>query len=238
MSLSAYNQYVVVSHSDDHKCIHGLLKDIFDADAKAEFTFLNIYKELPISSSSHILEIKRSTVEFTTTSSQFFIINEAGEVVIQSRFLNTSVIGKVMESDNRRQQVTLGDFSYAEMHADKRSSVRVRLRLPMNLQMQVDGNMLSGVIHDVSLGGVCVRTFAGDLLERAGKIELKIKLLHSGTNEVMETLIPSRLVRIDKGDMQARCAMVFEHTAHSERVLSTFIYQRQLEIIKELKSKL
>jgi c-di-GMP-binding flagellar brake protein YcgR len=113
----------------------------------------------------------------------------------------------------------------------------VRLKLPMQLQMVVDGNQLSGVINDVSLGGVCVRTFSGSLLEKAKSIEIKIKLLHSATHEVMEALIPSRLVRIDKREMEARCAMVFEHTPRSEQVLSTFIYQRQLEIIKELKSK-
>ncbi len=238
MSLSAYNHLVKVSPTDDQLSILGLLSDIFASDPKAEFNLLNIYKELPIASKGHIFEMKPGTVEFITSSTQFVIINEAQEVVIQSKLMGDNIIGKVQESDNRRLQVTLGDFSYAELHADKRSSVRVRLRLPMQLQMQADGNSLSGVIHDISLGGVSVRTFAGELLQRAKSIELKIKLLHSGTNEVMEALIPSRLARIDSHDLQARCAMIFNHTPQSERVLSTFIYQRQLEIIKELKSKI
>lgn len=237
MFLSAYSNFVMVSHADDHDAIHGLLKDIFAADPGAEFGFVNIYKELPISSKSQITEIKKTTIEFATNSMQFLIINEAREVVIQSNLMNTSIIGKVLELDNRRLQVTLGEFSYAELHANKRNCVRVRLKLPMQLQMAVDGNNLSGVIHDVSLSGVCVRTFAADLLECATDIQLKIRLLHSGTNEIMETQIPSRVVRIDKKDIQARCALVFDHTPESERVLSTFIYQRQLEIIKELKSK-
>jgi hypothetical protein len=227
----------MVSRADDHQSILGLLRDIHAADPGAEFGFVNIYKELPISSSSQIVEIKKSTVEFVTSSMQYFIIRDAQEVVIQSNLLNTSIIGKVLELDDRRLQVTLGQFSFAELHANKRSCVRVRLKLPMQLQMAVDGNNLSGVIHDVSLGGVCVRTFAADLLETATNIQLKIKLLQSGTNEVIETRIPSRVVRIDKREVQARCAMVFDHTPESERVLSTFIYQRQLEIIKELKSK-
>lgn len=237
MPLSAYNKFVMVSSDDDQQAIHGLLKDIHSNDATAEFTFLNIYKELPIVSSSRIFELKKKTVEFTTSSTQFFILNEAKEVIIQSNLMNTSIIGKVLEMDNRRFQVTLGEFSYAELHADKRNCVRVRLKLPLQPQIMVDGNVLSGVINDISLGGVCVRTFAGELMERARKIELKIKLLHCGSQEVMETLIPSRLARIDKKDIQARCAMIFEHTPQSERVLSTFIYQRQLEIIKEIKSK-
>ena len=238
MSLSAYNGFVLVSQADDQESILGLLKDIFNADQKIEFSLLNIYKELPIVSSSRIFEVKKNTVEFVTNSTQFCIISEAQEVVIQSNLLNTNILGKVVEMDNRHLHVTLGEFSYAELHADKRSSVRVRLKMPMQLQMAVDGNHLSGVIHDVSLGGVLVRTFSGTLLEQAASIEVKIKLLHNGTNEVMEASVPSRLVRIDKKQLQARCALVFDHTPQSERVLSTFIYQRQLEIIKELKSKL
>ena len=238
MSLCAYNNLVIVSQSDDQETIFGLLKNIFDKDPSSSFTFLNIYKELPITSGSKIFEIKKSSVEFFTTATQFAIMSESMEVIIQSKLMNTNIVAKVMELDSRRLQVTLGDFSYAELHMDKRKSVRVRLKLPMQLQMLVDGNTLSGVINDVSLGGVCVRTFAGHLLERANEIELKIKLLHSGTNQVMEALVPSKVVRVDKKDLQARCAMVFEHTPQSEQVLSTFIYQRQLEIIKELKSKI
>ena len=238
MSLSAYNNLVMVSEADDREAMFGQLKGIFASAPSTEFRLLNIYKELPITSNGRLVEVKTKTAEFLTSQTQFSIINEAREVVIQSSFLDTNIIGKAIELDCRRLQVTLGEFSYAELHTNKRSSVRVRLKLPMNLQMAVDGNNLSGVIDDISLGGVCVRTFHGDMIGRAEKIELKIKLLHSGTNEVMEALVPSRLVRVDKRGMQARCAMMFAHTTESERVLSTFIYQRQLEIIKELKSKL
>lgn len=238
MGLSAYNDLIVVSRADDQESILGLLQTIYTNDPKAEFSLLNIYKELPITSSSPICEIKKSTVEFVTNATQFSIINEAREVLIQSHFMNTSIIGRVKELDYRRLQVTLGEFSYAEVHADKRISVRVRLKLPMQVQLVVDGNQLAGVIHDVSLGGVLVRTFAGNMLEQAKSIQLRIKLLHAGTNETMEALIPSRLVRIDKTGVQAQCAMMFSHTPQSERVLSTFIYQRQLEIIKELKAKI
>jgi c-di-GMP-binding flagellar brake protein YcgR len=238
MYLNAYNNFVMVSPADDQESILELFKDIYSKDPAAGFTLLNLYKELPISSSSKIFEIKGSTVEFLSNATQVCIMGETQEVVIQSKLMNTNIVAKVMALDIRRMQVTLGGFSYAELHSDKRSSVRVRLKLPMQLQMVADGNNLSGVIHDISLGGVCVRTFAGSLLERAKAIELKIKLLHGGTNQVLEALIPSRVVRIDKKDIQTSCAMVFDHTPQSEQVLSTFIYQRQLEIIKELKSKL
>jgi len=238
MGLSAYNDIIIVSKADDQDAIIGLLQNIFATDPSSHFSFLNIYKELPITSSGTIVEIKQQLVEFATNQTQFAAISEAREVLIQSTFMNTNIIGRVKELDSRRVQVTLGEFSYAEVHADKRNSVRVRLKLPMNVQLAVDGNTVAGVIRDISLGGVCVSTIASDQLERASTIHLLIKLLHRGTGQLVETQIPSRVVRIDKSGVQAQCAMVFNHTAETEQVLSTFIYQRQLEIIKELKEKI
>ena len=69
-------------------------------------------------------------------------------------------------------------------------------------------------------------------------LKLIIKLLHGSTGELVETRIPARIVRLEQDGMRSNCAMVFQHTAESEQVLSTFIYQRQLEIIKELKEKI
>lgn len=238
MALNAYNDIIMVSIADDHDSIHGLLRNIHATDSSSEFNFLNIYKELPITSSGKIVEIKDNTIEFVTNATQFAAISEAGDVLVQSTFMNTSIIGRAEELDNRRMQVTLGRFTYAEAHVDKRNSVRVRLKLPMNVQMAVDANQVAGVIRDISLGGVCVATFAGDQLEKASTIHLLIKLLHSGTGQLVETQIPSRVARIEKSGVQTQCAMVFNHTAETEQVLSTFIYQRQLEIIKELKDKI
>ena len=75
--------------------------------------------------------------------------------------MNADIIGKLKELDSRRLQVTLGDFSYAEIHADKRTSVRVRLKLPMNVQLLVDGNQVAGVIRDIAGGNTNTTSFVG-----------------------------------------------------------------------------
>jgi len=237
MALKAYNDVILVSPADDRESILALLQDIYATDPTAEFSFLNVYKELPITSSATIFEIKKSSVEFNTNSTQFFTIGEAREVLIQSNLLSTSVIGKVRELDSRRLQVTLGDFSYAVVHSEKRNSVRVRLKLPMQVQLAFDGKLVGGVIRDISLGGVCVTTMLGEVTEQSGEMELRIKLMEAGTGTQLESVIPTRLIRIVENGPHAECAMVFSHTSQSERQMSGFIFQRQVEIIKELKAK-
>jgi len=236
--MSPYSRYSAVSPAADHDSIMQEFSHIYARDPGAKFKLLNMYKQLPFTSGADVVDIKNDTVEFATTPSQFHLITDAAEVVIKAGVLKDNVVGKLVQADHRRLQVTLGEFGYAELHADKRTSVRVRLKIPMHLQMSADGNKVSGVIDDISLSGVCIRTIAGSVVERAQSLELKFKLLHAVTSEVMEASIPSRLVRMDGKAMHAQCTVVFDHTPQTEQVISTFIYHRQLEIIKEIKSKI
>lgn len=97
--------------------------------------------------------------------------------------------------------------------------------------------MVSGVIRDISLGGVCVTTLYGEVSEESGEMELQIKLLDAGTGDQVETVIPSRLVRIVENGPHGECAVKFHHTSQSERLVSGFIFQRQVEISKELRRR-
>ena len=81
MALSAYNEIIIVSLADDHDSILGLIQNIHSVDHSTEFTFLNIYKELPIISSGTIVEIKEKHAEFSVNSTQFAAMHEAGEVL-------------------------------------------------------------------------------------------------------------------------------------------------------------
>lgn len=235
MGVAPYTEIILASKIDDEGSIISIFKDVASKEPNASFALLNVYKELPVMNTATIFEIKGSTVEFKTTPLQLAVIELCSETLIQAPFLNAGVIGKVVYVNNVHQLVSLGHFSYAEVFCDKRNTVRVRLKRPLNINMHVDGNKVPGVIRDISLGGCCVTTLAGSLLERASKVSLHIKLFHE--NEVIETEVPARIVRVGGGP-QYECITTFQHTAETEKVLGMFIYQRQLEIIRELKEKI
>lgn len=234
MATEAYRELIVSSKFDDEASIVELFKVIAATDREATVSLLNIYKELPISNSATIFDIKGKNLEFKTTPLQLAAAHHNGETLIQAPFLNTSIIGKVIYIDQSHDLIALGHLSYAEVFYDKRNAVRVRLRVPLNVTLDADGTKVPGMMRDVSLGGCGVTTLAGPTLDRASNVTLHIKLFENDT--MIEADIPARIVRLGEGPPYD-CGITFLHTADTERILSMFIYRRQLEIIRELKEK-
>ena len=234
MVTKPYSEKVIVSRADDEAAILSLFGEIKSTKPNMSFSFLNIYKELPISNDATLFDIKGKHVEFKTCPLQFAAIHHNMETIIQAPFLNTTILGRLVYLDNTHQLVSLGNFSYADVHFNKRMAVRVRLKVPLNVNIFVDGDRISGMIRDVSLQGCCVTTPAGDLLEQAKDISIQLRVMHNNT--LLDAFIPARLLRSDNAPIY-NCAMVFDHTTETEKVLSIFVYQRQLEIIRELKEK-
>ena len=229
-----YTEKVIVSKVDDEAAILSLFGEIRSASPNTIFSFLNIYKELPVSNDAILFDIKGKHVEFKTCPLQFAAINHNMETIIQAPFLDTNILGKLVYLDDTHHLVSLGNFSYADVHFNKRMAVRVRLKIPLNVNILMDGSRISGMIRDISLQGCCVTTPAGPLLEQAKDVSIHLKVMHD--NKLMEAFVPARLLRMD-GYPLYNCAMTFDHTSETEKILSIFVYQRQLEIIRELKEK-
>lgn len=229
-----YTEKVIVSKAEDEVAILSFFGEIKATKPNASFSLLNIYKELPVSSAAILFDIKGKHVEFKTHPLQFAAIHHNMETIIQAPFLDTSILGRLTYLDGTHHLVSLGNFSYADVHFNKRAAVRVRLKIPLNVNLTADDRPLSGMIRDVSLQGCCVTTPAGALLEKARTILLHLRLMHDSTP--LEAHVPARLLRIDSAPLY-NCAMAFDHTAETEKILAIFVHQRQLEIIRELKEK-
>ena len=234
MTLSAYREVILSSKSDDNAAILAIFRDVFAREPNALFSLLNIYKELPICNNATIFDIKGKNIEFQATPLQIAAIANGTETIIQAPFFNMSVMGQMVYLDLPHQLVSLGKFSYAEVLIDKRNTVRVKLRIPLNVMLHADGKTIPGVVRDISLGGCSLTTLLGADLEAAEDLSLHIKILNEG--KVVEIDVPAKVVRVGPGPPHD-CAMMFQHTSESERILSVFIYQRQLEIIRELREK-
>lgn len=130
-------------------------------DAGLCVTLTNIYKEIPITHSAKISRVMGSYLELVTSELQFAAISQCKEVYIRSPHFGRPVLGQLDSIDIRRNTVRLSNFSDAEADEDKRKSVRVRFKRPLSIVMHSAANKISGVIHDISLGGCCVSTLVG-----------------------------------------------------------------------------
>lgn len=195
----------------------------------------NVYKEIPITHTATLCEVKETHVELKTSELQLASISHCNEAYLQSPLLDWTLLGRLCSIDIRRCSVRLSDFREAELDALKRRTVRVRLRKPIGVRLQLQGETIAGMIHDISLGGCCINTVVKKGLPDARRVEMEFAL----TPHCQETVrIPCTVVGVEGSAPPYRCTFSFNHNGRTEQFLSVFVYQRQLEIVRELKETL
>ena len=213
-------------------------QEIFALKERPPLTLTNVYKELPISNPGHICDIRGPFLEVSTSELQLAAISQCNEAYIRSPRFAAPVLGRLGSMDVRRGLVQLCDFSFAELHAESRSTIRVRLRKPTNIIIHAGATRISGVIHDISLGGCCVHTLIYKGLKEAPRIEVELKVIDQSTGLPNCTRIPCTLLQVSGDGSPFKCVLSFCHNQQSEQFLSLLINQRQLEILKELREAL
>jgi hypothetical protein len=234
----ATDQNTLVPEADEQLSFMGRFQEIFARDAAASLTLINIYQELPITHPASISDIRGKHLELNTSELQLAAILYCNEVYIRSPFFDLPVLGQLESIDIRRGLVRLSNFCYAELQAENRETVRVRFKRPTSIIIYSDSNRVSGVIHDISLGGCRIDTLVRTGLEGAQEIEVELKVIDKITGQPNCTRIPSSIAGIYGDSAPFKCIFCFQHTSQSEQFLSVLINQRQLEIVKELRDSL
>ncbi|UFS69892.1 PilZ domain-containing protein [Geomonas sp. RF6] len=234
MSTEADGERPCSSDAEQQKFIQRL-QELHAFPEPAPITLTNVYKEIPISHPATIREVNGKYVELNTSELQLASISQCDEAYLQSPLLDWTLLGRLCSIDMRRSSVKLGDFREAELDVLKRKTVRVRLKKPVTVRLKTEHETIVGAVHDVSLGGSCINTVVRDGLSEGGTLEMELSLPALDTDCLC---IPCKVVAIEGDAPPFRCSFSFDHTSRSEQVLSVFIYQRQLEIVRELKEAL
>lgn len=224
--------------TDEQQAFLERFQELLTLESDPRITLTNIYKEMPVTHPASITEIKGHRLELCTCELQLAAISQCKEVYIRSPHLEAPILGRLDSIDVRRGVVQLHEFSVAELQETNRKTVRVRFRKPMQIVLHSGSDKISGVIHDISLGGCCINTLVRKELTGPEEVQVELKLLDPATGQQNCSSIPADLVRVYGDTPPFRCALCFRHTQQTEQFLSVFIYQRQLEILKELRETL
>jgi PilZ domain-containing protein len=235
--MTSTDQDIAKSERDEQQSFLQRFHELLALQGPA-VTLTNIYKEMPVSHAASICEIKGHRLELATCELQLAAISQCKEVYILSPHLEAPILGRLDSMDIRRGVVQLHEFSFAELKETNRKTVRVRFKRPMQIMLHCGADKISGVIHDISLGGCCINTLVRKELKESDGIQVELKLIEPGSGQLSCTSIDADLVQVYGDAPPFRCALSFRHSQQSEQFLSVFIYQRQLEILKELRETL
>lgn len=202
------------------------------------FSFLNYYKEIPVSYDATLLSIENEMAEFAVHEYQAKVINMEKETLIYSPPqgpFSEDLIGEAFYVSAAKKRVILCNFGYATIRSDMRRFVRVLIDNPVEAELIFEGDILKGNVKDLSLGGAAISTMSADLLVPGLDINIFLKLPDYNSNSRLEVGMRATIVKVVGTSAPYICYIEFHAEKHSQQMIAYYINQRQVEIIKELK---
>ena len=203
------------------------------------FTFLNYYKEIPVSYDATLINVENNMAEFDVHEYQAKAITlEDRKVLIHSHEkspFREDVIGEAFYVNIAKKKVVICNFGYAKINSEMRKFVRVMLDKPVAIQLTLESTVVSGFIKDISLGGSAISIMSNDFLSPGMTLDAVLKLPDSNSGSINQVGLTATVVRIIGEEAPFICLLEFRPEKHSQQQISYYINLRQVEIIKELK---
>lgn len=204
-----------------------------------KFSFLNYYKEIPVSYEATLLSVENEMAEFSVHEYQAKVISIERKALILSHPKSPyreDMIGEAFYVNSIKKRVILCRFAYANLRSGMRSFIRVLLDQALEADLIFDGDILKGNVKDISLGGAAITTMTSDLLVPGLDINLLLKLPDLNSNKVVEVGMNATILKVIGESAPFTCIIEFHADKHSQQQIAYYINQRQVEIINELKN--
>ncbi|MDD2541327.1 MAG: PilZ domain-containing protein [Desulfuromonadaceae bacterium] len=212
----------------------GLLK-LSGLVPRPEVQFLNYYKEVPVFAAAKILTVGENRLVCRTSEVQARAIEFNGYTIIEGVPFPHHVYANA-HHDTDAGEITLSGFSYAEVHSNRRKSVRVRMQVPPVIGVEAGVTKFNGRMIDLSLTSCAVTIPDRKLLESFSFFYLTITMPSLANQPPVITRVMAKLTQVHQQNRVFRCIFLFEHDKSSEDRIGTLIARRQTEIIRELSS--
>jgi hypothetical protein len=202
------------------------------------FSFLNYYKEIPVSYDATLLSVENEMAEFELHEYQAKVISMERKALIhahpESPF-KEDILGEAFYINALKKKVILCKFEYARIRSEMRRFVRVQLDKPIEAEMIFVDDIIKGNIKDISLGGAAMHLMSRDRLIPGLELNLFLKLPNISSGGIAEVGMSATIIKISGDSAPFFCVLEFHPEKHSQQQISFYINQRQVEIIKELK---
>jgi len=203
------------------------------------FSFLNYYKEIPVSYDARLISVENEMAEFEVHEYQAKVITLEKKALIRAHAKSPvpdDLVGDVFYVNTARKKVILTRFHYAKIRSDLRRFVRVCLDgRRADVDMYLDNDIVPASVIDISLGGVALRVAAPTGIEPGKEVNLILKLEAPDDTTLREIGAACTITRLLETAPGYTCILEFHPDRHSQQALAYYINQRQVEIIRELK---
>lgn len=225
-----YHRLHLTGETQDSAEILATLAAIHAGKLKNDLRLLNFYREVPVSYGAEVLTIEESHAELLVHQVQAVVIAQEKLTVLKSSHFRKDVIASVTYVNVEKSRVVLSNLGYTLVRADRRMSVRVQLGVSIDAAFAAEEfEVVQGRLHDMSLTGVSINAARDPGMSLSQRGALSIALPSRGIT------VPASLLKSIPLDGGCRLVFEIEPSRAQELAISQYIFQRQVEIIKELK---
>jgi len=217
----------------DLEAILHILREIRAGRLKNDLKLLNYYHEVPISYAARIETIDADCIEVTAHQAQAVVLGLQKQALLTSALFPQGLgVHCFVEYVNVKNCLAvLGRFAYASIRAERRGAVRVSISGCMAATYTAETQSISGRADDISVSGVAIHNHQAvpTGISDSGILQLSIQ----GT----ELQLPATLIKSAENDDDFVHTFRFEPDKNADKVISQYIYSRQVEIIRQLKEQ-
>ena len=230
-----YHTKIKSSYDDDRAAILAGFQDIIKRGRRVSFRLLSYYKGLPISYPATIVELHNGLLELDVHQQQTIAIERTRQVFIKCDYFDGAILAEVQNADVRRMTASLRNFRFVDIMAERRESLRLELEPQTEAEITEDAIKLPGRLLDISLGGFSIVTKVRTPLTKGVEVRLRIMVPNLLQDTVTGIETKACHVETIHEGVDDICRFSFHADAQSEATISRFIFQRQVEIIREIK---
>ena len=235
MKNDVYHLVTVEDGKSDNAAILKVFSKIATRRLKCDLKLLNYYDEVPVSYGSTIVTVDNDSVELAVHENQAVIMKHDKSTLIKSKHFHNELGVHCYATyvNVPKKIVILHNFAYAQIRAERREAVRVKVRGKLSVRFSYESVNIEGCMVDISAIGISLNTDLGSAMntEQSG-------LLYFALNGT-PLAVPGSLVRsITKEGGGHICIFQMKPDRKSDNIIGQFIYQRQVEIIQLLKEGL
>ncbi len=228
--------YQIVSVKDGKQDLAAIIqtfREIQSGQKKNDLRLINYYHEIPVSYPVTIEGVEEDTVDLKVHQAQSMVLAMQKQALIKSAAFpqGLGVHAMVEHNSTKKCIAILGRFAYASIRAERRDSVRVAIEEKIHAEYQAEDQSVEGQLRDISLTGFALHSStplpAGIKEEGVARIPLGETVL----------VLPTRLIATVQKDDGYLHAFNFDVDKQADKIISHYIYNRQVEIIRNLKEQ-
>ena len=226
-----YSTRVQKSFDEDQAEILAILQ----AHQKKPLKLINYYKGIPLSYPATIVSINKGIVDLDVHEMQAFTIEKTHSAFIRSPLFKHDLFAQSQYVNIAKKAATFVKFSYVEIMAERRSFVRVGVEGRLAVTITTPQGLVEGVLADVSLSGIGVLIDHTCPLEAGADTTVQFTLRSPETGQAIPASIAAVMVSVSGERPPYSYRFNFTLEKLLERQISQYIFQRQVEIIREVK---